>query len=949
MIRGGVCLYQMGKIFLLSVFLLSASLTAHAKAPTVSPDKYSFCSITINSDNEIKAFQRRLAGSKFEFHELTKLGDRSNWFQKACESGIRCDVLLISGHYGGSFFGDSGFSLSQNEIDEYSCKENCKNLLGNQIEVFFFGCNTLATKERDGRSDDEYRRVLVEHGMSVADATRVVESRYGAVGQSSRDRMRWAFADAKHLYGFQGKAPLGADIEKPLLNYLDSVGDYARHLEKIETEKNLAILNQLNSNLSKNMSFTPNTKLEDSLSAFPNLRQCAGVSSDSPDFEFRTKICSLHDDKNSIESRLDTIASLMRSNELLAYIPTIDHFFRKNSPTTYNDSQKNIYESLNRITKNKDAVLKLVDTMKSPILAVDLVTFSHHVGWLTGATYRDKIKKVIKGVLRPEMNYEDRDVICSMQDVQPDFKYEDFPLEFYQKGDGYFLDALACLRPTDAKIIDVYLTQLKKSIYSHDADRLMTNLKSFFQNSQNIPAQVLGTLADIALDKSKNETTRKDALDTLGSFAPFHPPALSTLSRIAAQSSGSTRAQAIYAVASRAPYHSNFQSTIDDFLKYIYDPDPMVRTAVIRLQTKNVTSLLKNKTYTMVLPMINDPSADVRNAIIDLSMKLDGNDKNFDKILAGNWGLQDRFANAFNKAGLDPYTQSQIARLFSDSVMNKSILSPRLITTLERCLLLDSKDDPNLALTINCLSALQNHYTLTHAPDALVNQVVTLTKSKDEQVANKAYSFLGKSAFSPSKAQMEKRGKTLISCAQDKHNPNANYCGEYLLDIPILDEYAYGFLRQCIKAGKVPSRLDCARALNRSPNLISKGSIEIWNTLRLTGKEGENDFLLGQLMNWIEEDGKKTGNYFLPEALIKKMFTELGDLKYADGNMILYKLMSSHFWTPRNQILLLQNAHKLSKRMREDLELHYSGDEPIDPAVKKLVLKKFSELNDSLK
>lgn len=95
----------------LSLFILSFSAFAQDSSPKLDPNKYTICAITINSDDEKKVFQNYTSKHPAKFNpvvELTTLGDQSNWFKKACESGIKCDQLIISGHFAGSFFSEEG-------------------------------------------------------------------------------------------------------------------------------------------------------------------------------------------------------------------------------------------------------------------------------------------------------------------------------------------------------------------------------------------------------------------------------------------------------------------------------------------------------------------------------------------------------------------------------------------------------------------------------------------------------------------------------------------------------------------------------------------------------------------------------------------------------------------------------------------------------------------------
>ena len=83
-----------------------------------------------------------------------------DWFDKACASGIRCDQLVISGHFGGTFFGMSGNALSLSTLEAKGCSKSCEGILSHPYEVFLFGCNTLSGKEKDSRTPEQHLQIL---------------------------------------------------------------------------------------------------------------------------------------------------------------------------------------------------------------------------------------------------------------------------------------------------------------------------------------------------------------------------------------------------------------------------------------------------------------------------------------------------------------------------------------------------------------------------------------------------------------------------------------------------------------------------------------------------------------------------------------------------------------------------------------------------------------------
>src|SRR5688572_32021944 len=81
---------------LLATLLLAAAPAALAERQTV-------CTITLNSADEREAFRRHLPEGKFDFVELVERGN-PDWLATSCRKGVRCDVLLVSGHFAGTEF-----------------------------------------------------------------------------------------------------------------------------------------------------------------------------------------------------------------------------------------------------------------------------------------------------------------------------------------------------------------------------------------------------------------------------------------------------------------------------------------------------------------------------------------------------------------------------------------------------------------------------------------------------------------------------------------------------------------------------------------------------------------------------------------------------------------------------------------------------------------------------
>src|SRR6202795_3445860 len=206
-------------------FLLLTALLAAVWAHDADADKKTVCSITVNSPDEKEAFRRSLAPDKYQFVELVERG-RSDWLESACRQGIRCDVLVISGHYdgGNEFFSEKLEArefLPVAEMERVSCSDSCPGLFSQLKEVYLFGCNTTNPEALKSASA-EVRRSLVRSGYSRADAERLSRALSARHGESSRDRMRLIFKDVPVIYGFSSKAPVGPTAASMLDRYFQA-------------------------------------------------------------------------------------------------------------------------------------------------------------------------------------------------------------------------------------------------------------------------------------------------------------------------------------------------------------------------------------------------------------------------------------------------------------------------------------------------------------------------------------------------------------------------------------------------------------------------------------------------------------------------------------------------------------------------------------------------------
>ena len=144
----------MGKRFRLAArAFLVPLLAAAALAPLIAAAKETVCTITVNSADERETFRRNLPADRFDFVELVEHG-RHDWLRSACERKVRCDVLVVSGHFAGTeFYGSSPSTdetLPVDELERASCGA-CPELFAHLKEVYLLDATASSPKRRNRR------------------------------------------------------------------------------------------------------------------------------------------------------------------------------------------------------------------------------------------------------------------------------------------------------------------------------------------------------------------------------------------------------------------------------------------------------------------------------------------------------------------------------------------------------------------------------------------------------------------------------------------------------------------------------------------------------------------------------------------------------------------------------------------------------------------------------
>lgn len=369
-----------------------------------TPGKRVACFLTINSSDEKLVFTKYLNPAEWDLVEVTAPagdGNKAGWFGHACAKNIQCDINVISGHFAGKFFGESGYDLALSELENRSCAQDCRGILENPREVYLLGCNTLASKDLDHRTPEEYYQVLREDNYSHETATRVVEDRYGAFGQDNKGKMQRSFLNVPYIYGFHSTSPKGIYLGPMIEKYLKSLGNFTKHFDSIR-------------NRGLTAKDTPNTALVGAMKG-QKFSQCSGLNPNDPQYDFHLKICALFDNTSSLEARLNHAEVMMNSDHLLSLLPSIKNFLSSNIL----EIKKKHATTFAKLQANENARTILMDTansVKSSMIKIEWIRFAHLIGWVDRKTLDDNIHQLVNSAFGEDYFVSDIGrTICSLR------------------------------------------------------------------------------------------------------------------------------------------------------------------------------------------------------------------------------------------------------------------------------------------------------------------------------------------------------------------------------------------------------------------------------------------------------------------------------------------------------------------------------------------------------
>ena len=483
-----------------STKLLLAALLVGFAIHDAHADKKTVCGITVNSSDELQTFRRSLPADKFQFVELVERG-RPDWLASACQQGIRCDVLLISGHYDGrnEFYSqqvDVEEFLPVDELERVSCSASCPGLFSQLKEVYLFGCNTLNPETAHSASTEIVRTL-----SSAGGAERMSHLAGERHAESNRDRMRSIFKGVPVIYGFSAKAPVGATAASMLYRHFqaDGIGDVG--------------------------SGRVSSKLLGRFAA-NSMTVASGMTDADPRAAERRQYCQFSDDRLSAAQKLDFVHQLL-NRDMADVRVFLDRIEKHTASLTAAQRQvADVAAALGSISSDQSTrsrYLEFVRRADPPAIRARLIKLAGSLGWLSPAEERSELMRMVGDLLaRDSVSPADAELVCTLnQDRSLDPDLPQLNLSASQTSKLSQATVLACLgsaegrarmlaaatspNPSDVRLAQIYLRH--RPIADPDELRDVTTSITRMRGSE---AQVLALEA-----LSAHHLTDPDSLDAL--------------------------------------------------------------------------------------------------------------------------------------------------------------------------------------------------------------------------------------------------------------------------------------------------------------------------------------------------------------------------------------------------------------------------------------------------
>ena len=393
---------------LLTLFAAALAPAAHADDPHPGPrvddsrggayfaaERETVCTITVNSSDERDVFRKYLPADRYRFVELVEHG-RPDWLRSACEQHVRCDVLVVSGHFAGSEFYSSrptvNETLKVDEMERAICTQSCPDVFSHLKEVYLFGCDTLKP-EAVKSATPELVRAWVAAGRSPADAERDARMLSERYGESSRDLMRRLFAHVPVIYGFASLAPLGR-VSGPMLEHYFQSG---AGVDVGSGQVNARLLSL----------FGPSSMVATS-----------GQSDDEPYAPYRRETCRYYDERQTVAQRIGGVQALLDGDAIALRMSfdRIESFFagiggaERGRPAT-----SQALQALGADAAGAARYLTLTRETRDPALRLRMIALARDIAWLDGAGELAEKRRLARDVIAdPSMAFGEVELVCAL-------------------------------------------------------------------------------------------------------------------------------------------------------------------------------------------------------------------------------------------------------------------------------------------------------------------------------------------------------------------------------------------------------------------------------------------------------------------------------------------------------------------------------------------------------
>ncbi len=315
-------------------------------APSALAAKKVLCTITINSDDEGKVFRRNLSAGEWE--APIELVDQKNpdWFKTACRRNLKCDVVIISGHFAREAFAagteleniQKSAYLNVEDMERASCSNSCPGIFANPKEIYMFGCNTLNLKN---------------------------ENYDPSAQENNRSRMRRIFAGVPVVYGFASSAPLGPQAAHLLNGYFRA-----------------AMAGEIGSG-------RMNHRMISNLAA-ASMTAVTGMRPSDVDYVYHNQVCTFYNDALPVIKRSE-LASEIFNREFSQVTLFFDHLEKYLSGLTANERR-----AIQAKEDTKSNYVRSTRNLHNVDLRIRMLAAAETMGWLTAPEYQDEILRMVK-------------------------------------------------------------------------------------------------------------------------------------------------------------------------------------------------------------------------------------------------------------------------------------------------------------------------------------------------------------------------------------------------------------------------------------------------------------------------------------------------------------------------------------------------------------------------